>query len=75
MIQLTHLVEVWRGFTLSNSIEVLHIDQLVWVHEARVGYFVLWPLCHMRQVTQSQISVVSGKEGGREGGRGDRGST
>ena len=59
-IYVTDLVEVGCGLTLSHSIEVLHIDELVGEGEARVGYTVLRPLHHMWQVPQSLVP------GGRE---------
>lgn len=53
--KLDHLIEVRCWFTLSDSIEVLHVDQLVEVGKARVGHPVLWPLHHMWQITQSLV--------------------
>ena len=63
-----YLVEVWCGFTLSNTIEVLHIDKLVVETEARIGHTVLRPLRHVRQVTQSLVPVprVRERKRGRE---------
>lgn len=54
----THLVEVGAWLGLAYSVEVVNVDQLEVVVEARVGYEVLVCSIHVRQVAQLFVSPV-----------------
>lgn len=54
----TDLVEVRIGFRLSNSIEILHVDELKVVGETWVGSLKLGLTLNMRQVPKLLIAPV-----------------
>ena len=53
-----HLVEIGCWFGLPDTIEVLHIDQLVVQCKASISHPVLRPLSHMWEVPQSLIPIA-----------------
>ena len=54
----TDLIEVWIWLGLSYSVEVLHVDELEVVGQARVGHLKLGQLLHMGQVPQMFVAPV-----------------
>lgn len=54
----TDLVKVRIGFRLSDSVEILHVDELEVVGQTWVGRLKLWPTLNMRQVSKLLIAPV-----------------
>lgn len=59
-----YLVEVWCWFSLTDSVEILHVDQLIVIAKPRVSNNVLWPACDVGKVPQSEVApAIEGAEG------------
>lgn len=54
----SYLVKVGAGFTFTDAVEVLHVDQLEVVAEAGVGHPVLGHVEDVAQVSQQLVAPV-----------------
>lgn len=39
----THLIEIRIGLTLTYSVEIVHLNKLEIINEARIGSTIFWP--------------------------------